>query len=168
MRQSTAHRTPTTLIDRRGLEVRQNPDQLRVEAEAYGSFAVARRDNLERIVARARTHGRVPRVCLYALTFGAQEPRHSFNAATACAVRQGWQVGAGQSYADLHGSGAPVSRPGWCGVRKQILAGYADGVVVVTADVISPRVEEYRQELNWFEHKGFVALVIPEAGQRLT
>ncbi|WP_251016015.1 hypothetical protein [Streptomyces sp. ISL-99] len=76
-------------------------------------------------------------------------------------------MGAGQSYVDHHGAGAPAARPGWCGVRQQILAGYADGVVVVTADVISPHIEEYRQELDWFEHKGFVAVVIPEAGQGL-
>ncbi len=166
MRQSTARRKPTSWMDQeRDLEEGLNPNRFRVRADAYGSLAAARRDNLEQIVARARARGRMPRVCLYALAFGGQEPQHSFNAAAACAVRQCWQVGAGQSYADHHGAGAPTARPGWCGVRRQILAGYADGVVVVTADVISSHVDEYRQELDWFEHRGFVAVVIPETGQ---
>ncbi|MGZ2358538.1 hypothetical protein LRE75_17840 [Streptomyces sp. 372A] len=166
MRESTAPRKLISWMDReRDLEEWLSPGRFRVSTGAYGFLAAARRDNLERIVARARTRGRMPRVCLYALAFGGQEPRHSFSAAAACAVRQCWQVGAGQSYADHHGAGAPTTRPGWCGVRRQILAGYADGVVVVTADVISSDMEEYRQELDWFEHKGFVAVVIPETGR---
>lgn len=58
---------------------------------------------------------------------------------------------------------ASERRPGWGLVWQQIRAGYADGVVVVTPSVISPRVDEYRQEIDWLGQRGgFVALVVPE------
>ncbi|GHF33414.1 hypothetical protein GCM10010218_13140 [Streptomyces mashuensis] len=146
-------------VDEAGLD----PDKIRVSADPYGPLAAARRENLERIVARLHAKGRMPRVCLYALSVGGQEPRHSLNAAAAYAVRQSWQVGVGQSYTDHQGPTDPVTRPGWCLVRQQIRAGYADGVVVVTHPVISPQVDEYRQEVDWFAlHFGFIAVVVPE------
>ncbi|WP_371792288.1 hypothetical protein OG285_25170 [Streptomyces sp. NBC_01471] len=53
-------------------------------------------------------------------------------------------------------------------MRQQIRAGYADGVVVVTHSVISPRRDEYKQELRWIEeHSGFVAVVVPEVQEGL-
>ncbi|MFF5019476.1 hypothetical protein [Streptomyces sp. NPDC001165] len=34
---------------------------------------------------------------------------------------------------------------------------------MVTASVISLRIDEYRQEVDWFgHHSGFVAVVVPE------
>ncbi len=169
MRQSTARRTQTWMDRERTYEAQLHPDQIRIEVDPYAPLAAARRENLERIITQLHTRGRVPRVCLYALSVGGQEPRHSLDTAAAYAVRQSWQVGVGQSYTDHHGPTAPLTRPGWCLVRKQIRAGYADGVVAVTHSVISPHAEEYKQQLCWFGHHcGFVAVVIPEIqeGQR--
>lgn len=139
---------------------------LRITAGSPGSsFAAERRANLARVVARVRSHGRTPRVCLYALATAGQAPRHSFDKAQAFAVRQGWQTGSEQRFCDHQGAGSLETRPGWCCVRRQILAGYADGVVVITTDAISVSGEELRRELEWFEHRGFVAVVAPEAGR---
>ncbi|MFD7861397.1 hypothetical protein [Streptomyces sp. NPDC059783] len=80
-------------------------------------------------------------------------------------MRQGWRAGDTQRYCDHMGAGSPAARPGWSCVRRQILEGYADGVVVITTDAISVNVEELRRELDWFEHRGFVAVVAPEAGR---
>jgi len=84
-------------------------------------------------------------------------------AAATFAGHQNWQVGSGLIFTDHHGIEGPSSRPGWRAVREQIRAGYADGVVVVTATVVSTHVEEYQQEIDWFGHHwGFIGLVIPE------
>lgn len=166
MRQSAVVRgTGQSWMDReRAFEAELYPDKLRVETDPYAPLEAARRDNLERIAARVRTSGRMPRVCQYALSVGGQEPRHSLEAAAAFAVRQSWQVGVGQSYTDHHGATDPLTRPGWCLVRQQIRAGYADGVVVITPFVVSPHAGEYKQQLEWFaEHLGFIAVVAPEA-----
>ncbi|MFI1201646.1 hypothetical protein ACH4VR_19705 [Streptomyces sp. NPDC020883] len=141
-----------------------HPDEIPVEADPYAPLESARRGNLERVAVRVQASGRVPRVCLYALSVGGQEPRHSLEAAAAFAVRESWQVGVGQSYTDHHGATDPLRRPGWCMVRQQIRAGYADGVVVITPFVISPHAIEYKQQLDWFaEHFGFIAVVAPDA-----
>lgn len=164
MSQSTARRTSTTWMDQeRAFEAELEPDRVRVETNPYAALAAARRENLERLVAQFHARGRVPRVCRYALAVGGLEPRHSLDAAAAFAVRQSWQVGVGQSYTDHHGAADPLTRPGWCLVRQQIRAGYADGVVVVTHSVITSHTDEYKRQLDWFEMRsGFVAVVVPE------
>ncbi|WP_239073852.1 hypothetical protein [Streptomyces sp. SID10853] len=140
-----------------------HPETVRVEPDSYAQLAAARRGHLGRIVAQLHARSRVPRVCLYSLSVGGHEPRHSLDATGAFAARQSWKVGAGQSYTDHHGATDPEGRPGWCRVRRQIRGGYADGVVVVTHSVISPRPDEYRRQLDWFqEHSAFVAVVVPE------
>ncbi|MEV6421731.1 hypothetical protein [Streptomyces sp. NPDC051662] len=147
----------------KALDAGLHPEKIRVEADPYVPIAAARREILEGIVTQLRARGRVPRVCRYALAVGGQEPRHSLDAAAAFAVRQSWRIGVGQSYTDHHGAAESLTRPGWCLVRQQIRAGYADGVVVVTHSVVSPHIDAYKQQLNWFgAHFGFVALVVPE------
>ncbi|MFC6067007.1 hypothetical protein [Streptomyces ochraceiscleroticus] len=165
MCQSTARRTQTSWIDReRDFEAWLKPDQVRVKAAPYVSLAAARRGHVERVVAQLRTKGRVPRVCLYALTAGRQEPTHSLDAVRAFAERQGWQVGPGKSYTDRHGVTDLMTRPGWSYVRQQIRSGRADGVVALTYSVISPHQDEYERQLDWFvDHFGFIALVTPES-----
>ncbi|WP_258528041.1 hypothetical protein [Streptomyces sp. NBRC 110611] len=161
MRQSAVVRgTGHGWMDReRAFVAEVHPGKIRVETDPYAPLEAARRDNLERIAGRVRASSRMPRVCLYALSVGGQEPRHSL-----VAVRQSWQVGVGQSYSDHHGTTDPLVRPGWCTVRQQIRAGYADGVVVITPFVISPHASEYKQQLEWFaEHFGFIAVVAPDA-----
>jgi hypothetical protein len=102
-------------------------------------------------------------VCLYALSIDEQRPRASLQAAAAYAARQSWHVEAGQTYTDCQGDEGPSARPGWNSVRERVRAGYADGVVVVTASVVSSHLEEYQQEIDWFGHHwGFIGLVIPE------
>ncbi|MEV3853059.1 hypothetical protein AB0J38_01890 [Streptomyces sp. NPDC050095] len=146
------------------VEAMLDPDKIRIETDPYAPLEAARRDNLDRVEAGVRAGGRVPRVCRYALSVGGHEPQHSLEKAAAFAVRQSWQVGVGQSYTDHHGPTDPLARPGWCLVRQQIRAGYADGVVVITPFVISPQPSEYQQQLDWFAaHFGFIAVVAPDA-----
>ncbi|MEV0445973.1 hypothetical protein AB0I84_22540 [Streptomyces spectabilis] len=157
--------TTQNWMDReRAVEAELYPGEIRVETDPYAPLESARRDGLERTVTRVRSSGRMPRVCLYALSVGGHEPRHSLEKAAAFALRQSWQVGVGQSYTDHYGATDPLTRPGWCMVRQQIRAGYADGVVVITPFVVSPHAAEYKQQLDWFaEHWGFIAVVAPDA-----
>lgn len=163
MRQSTARSNQNWMDRERADHARLYPDEVRVATDPYVSIAAGRRENLERVVAQARARGRDPRVCLYALSIDGQVPRASLVAAANYAERQSWQVGPKQSYTDPNSATAPKDRPGWGLLREQIRAGFADGVVVITAEVVSCRIDEYRRELGWFEeHRGFVALVASE------
>ncbi|MFF5567689.1 hypothetical protein ACFY7Z_20430 [Streptomyces sp. NPDC012623] len=163
MRQSiTAHRTPDWMDAERERDVEWNPGKFPVEPDPIARLAALRSDNLRRVVAQVRAKGRAPRVCRYALRIDGHWPSTSLAAATAFAVRQAWQVGEEQTFTDPHGAASPGTRTGWCLVRKQIQAGYADGVVVVTTGVISPHTDEYEEELHWFElRRAFVAVVAP-------
>ncbi|MFI1408898.1 hypothetical protein ACH4Y0_03010 [Streptomyces sp. NPDC020707] len=79
------------------------------------------------------------------------------------------QVRAEQCFTGDQAPTAPAARPGWHRVRQQIRFWYADGVMVVTASIISRRVDEYRQKIDWFGHySGFIAVVIPEIQRGLT
>ncbi|MDT0616219.1 hypothetical protein [Streptomyces lancefieldiae] len=163
MRQSTTRRTQTWTHRERVIDSQLHPDQIRVQPDPFAPLAGARREHLGRVVTQIQAKGRLPRVCLYALSVRGQEPQHSVRAAAAYAVRHSWQVVTRQPYTDRQGLAEPALRPGWRLVRQQIRAGYADGVVTVTPSVISSRVDEVRQEIDWFgQHFGFIALVVPE------
>lgn len=163
MRQSTARRTQNWMDHERAVRAQMHPDEVRVSVDPYGPIGAARRENLERVVAQVRARGRIPRVCLYAPSFDGQVPRASLDSATNYAERQSWQVGPEQFYTDPSGATAPQDRPGWTLVRRQVRAGFVDGAVVITADVVSRQADEYREELGWFEeHHGFIALVVSE------
>ncbi|MEV8344653.1 hypothetical protein [Streptomyces niveus] len=146
-------------------DAKWSPNMVWVEPDPITRVAALRRDNLQQVLSQTLSKGRVPRVCRYALSVGGQWPSNSLDAATAFAVRNGWQVGGTeQTFTDHRGAPAPELRTGWCLVRKQIRAGYADGVVVTTSSAISPHTEEYEQELRWFElHCAFIAVVAPAA-----
>lgn len=146
----------------RATDDRLCPGKVRVEPDPYARLMIARHATVRRVVQQLRTSSRMPRVCLYALAVGGHVPKHSLNAARAFAEQQGWQVAA-EDYTDCHGTTGPMARPGWDQVRRRIRAGLADGVVVLTQTIISLRLDEYEQQLAWFdEHFGFIALVIPE------
>lgn len=168
MRQSNAPRSNESWMDReRADHARRYPDEDRVPADPYGPIAAARREYVDRVVVQIRTRGRAPRVCLYALSVDGQVPRASLDSAAAYAQRQSWQVLSERSYADPVDATDLKDRPGWLSVREQVRKGFVDGVVVVTADVVSRHLDEYRAELAWFEvHFGFVALVVPETFKR--
>lgn len=169
MRQSITSTNQTWMGRERAFEALLHPDRVLVEADPYAPTADTRRQRLEQVVAQARARHREPRVCLYALSFAGHEPRHSLEAVAEYAQRRCWLVEARQSYTDHDGTVAPERRPGWGRVRQQIRAGYADGVVVVTPSVISYRVDEYRQEIDWLgQHCGFIALVVPEVPRERT
>lgn len=105
----------------------------------------------------------MPRVCRYALCVGGHEPTTSLDAAATFAARHSWQVGLEQTFTDPFGSLDPAHRTGWRLVRRQVSAGYVDGVVT-TSSVISPNADEYERELLWFElHCAFVSVVTPGA-----
>lgn len=166
MRQSiTAHRALDWMDVERERDAKWSPNKVWVEPDPNARLAALRRDNLRQVVGDVRGKGRAPRVCRYALSVGGHWPSNSLDAATAFAVRNGWQVGGeAQTFTDHHGAPSPELRTGWCLVRRQIRSGYADGVVVTTTGVISPQADEYEQELRWFElHCAFVAVVASSA-----
>ncbi|MBT2405585.1 MULTISPECIES: hypothetical protein [unclassified Streptomyces] len=166
MRQSiTTRRAPDWMDVERQRDAKWHPDKLRVEPEPHARLAALRCDNLRDVVAQVRGKGRVPRVCRYALSVGGYWPTSSLEASAAFAVHNAWEVGGeDRIFTDPYGSPNPELRTGWSLVRKQIRSGYADGVVVTTASLISPHPEEYEQELRWFElHRAFVAVVAPTA-----
>jgi hypothetical protein len=131
--------------------------------DPWARLATARRTLLDLTVLGLTAGRRVPRVCRYALAHGTHRPTHSLYAASQAAARRGWQVGGEeQVFTDPYGSPAPQDRTGWCRVRRHIKAGYADGVVVVTTDVITTDLTEFEKELAWLEaHNAFLAVVVP-------
>lgn len=145
-----------------------HPDRPRIEADPLVRLMNARLGVLNHCLALLQERGRVPRVCLYALTVRGQEPTRSPSAARDFALRQDWQVGgSNQRITDRFGTTDPLLRPGWSLVRFQIRAGYADGVVVLTHSVISPHIDEYEPQLDLIErHLGFVALLTPETARQ--
>ncbi|MGW3163303.1 hypothetical protein ACWC9Q_10510 [Streptomyces sp. NPDC001142] len=123
-----------------------------------------RNELLQRVVERASSMGRLPQVCLYARSVGGYTPLASLNAAAAFAARHSWSVDRDQSFTDPHGRISPEARAGWSLVRRRIRAGYADGVVVITASVISEDPIEYEKQLDSITLSGgFVAVVAPDA-----
>lgn len=163
MRQSTTRRIQFGADTEHAVDVRLRPARVCFETDPHGPLAATRRGYLEQVVDQLKANGRAPRVCLYALSVRGQRPNASLEAAATFAGHQNWQVGSGLIFTDHHGIEGPSSRPGWRAVREQVRAGYADGVVAVTATVVSTHVEEYQQEIDWFGHHwGFIGLVIPE------
>lgn len=149
-RERVSHRT----LSRTAKPAGQDPD---------GYAMHRRRSNLAQRVAALRELGRMPRVCLYALTVNAEVPRRSLDEVRAFAVREGWQAGAEQTFVDHSGPTNPATRSGWIRVQQQVRSGFADGVVALTQSAITPHREEYEAQLQWFvEHFGFIALVHPE------
>lgn len=135
---------------------------VRLAPNLYGPIATVRREQLNRIVTQIRVR-REPRVCLYAFAVDGKTPAASLKSAAAYAAAQSWQVVAAQCDFDSMGGTALESRSGWGLVRDHVRAGFADGVVVVSADVVSADVDVYWRELEWFALRfAFVALVVPE------
>lgn len=169
MSQSTTRQAFNWMDLERREDAELHPGQARVQPSLHGRLAALRSDTLRAVVAALRDRGRTPRVCLYALSIGGTRPSSSLEGATAFAVRNGWQVGGDQQiFTDHHGAPDPESRTGWELVRRQVRAGYADGVVVATTSVISSDPEEYERELRWFDlHRAFIAVVAPAAQVRL-
>ncbi len=164
MRQSiTPHKSRNWMDQDRAVERRMSPGSIWVESDPYARLMIVRRTAAERRVQQIKARGRTPRVCLYLLAVGGQAPPRSLSAAQSLAEEQGWHV-ATKCYTDCPGATGPMPRPGWDTVRRQIRAGYVDGVVALTHASISPEFGAYEQQLTWFaEHFGFIALVTPES-----
>lgn len=166
MRQSiSAHTTPDWMDAERERDATWSPNKAWIEPDPNARLAALRRDNLQQALSQVLSKGRAPRVCRYALSVGGQWPSNALDAATAFATRNAWQTGGEEkTFTDYYGALSLELRTGWCVVRKLIRTGYADGVVVTTPSFISPRVEEYEQELHWFElHCAFIVVVAPAA-----
>ncbi|MGW7397271.1 hypothetical protein ACWGH7_12290 [Streptomyces cyaneofuscatus] len=89
--------------------------------------------------------------------------REVLESAQKYARRRSWAVSRGQVFTGADDATAPDGRRGWSSARELVLAGRADGVVALTADVFSGEIDRYRYELAWLEqHFGFEALVVPE------
>ncbi|MFG3255242.1 hypothetical protein [Streptomyces sp. NPDC048172] len=143
-----------------------HPRSVGVRPDPGRCLMMRRRANLRQQLAMLRAKGRMPRVCLYALTTNpeAQPPARSLEEARAFAVREGWQVGAEQIYIDHTGPTHPELRPGWAAVQRQFQSGFADGVVALTQAAITPHHDEYDQQLRWCADRYvFIALVHPES-----
>ncbi|MFF8387411.1 hypothetical protein ACF053_27760 [Streptomyces kanasensis] len=130
-----------------------DPSRARFVPDPYVRLAAARREHLDAALQRLQVTGRRPRVCLYT-------PPRLLDRAQAYADEQKWQV-AGR-YTDADRGPDPEARPGWCGLRMHLAAGYADGALVLSPVVISPAAAVYERQLAWFHARGlFVALVAP-------
>ncbi|PZT76778.1 hypothetical protein DNK56_26205 [Streptomyces sp. AC1-42W] len=164
MRQSNARTMRNWMSEVRPERVRGVDYAARPVPNPYALVAAVRRSQVDRRVEQIRSRHRTPRVCLYALSGDGESLAASLNSAAAYAEARSWQVSAGRSHSDLVGQPASSSRPGWRLVKSQVRAGFADGVVVATAEAISTEFDEYRRELDWFaSHFAFVAVVTPEA-----
>lgn len=144
-------------------------ERAKVRADLDGRLMILRERNLRLAVVALEARGRVPRVCLYALAANGEEPTRSVLSVRAFAVREGWQVGAGNVFVDSIPT-RRANRSGWVRVQRQVQSGFADGVVALTQSAIAPRRDVYEAQIRWFaEHFGFIALVNPEVpvvGQR--
>lgn len=122
-----------------------------------------RREQMERRLDALRVSGRVPRIALYARTVNGRIPDRSLAAARQFAERMEWQVGRKQTFTDCLSLTAPKERCGWLQIRQRVKSGFLDGVVAVTRATVSPQLDGYQTELNWFAiYSGFIALVHAE------
>lgn len=59
---------------------------------------------------------------------------------------------------------APQGRPGWSKARHLVHCGFADGIAAIDRNAISPRDDEYEEELHWLGQRfGTLLLIVPEA-----
>ncbi|PNE43495.1 hypothetical protein [Streptomyces noursei] len=139
------------------------PNVPRVASDRLVQLMKLRREQMERRLEALRVRGRVPRIVLYARTVNGQSPDRSLAAAREFAERMGWQSG-DQTFTDCRSLATPEDRYGWLQIKQHVTSGYADGVVALTRAAISPQLDEYETELNWFagHSGGFIALVHAE------
>ncbi|MFD3714921.1 hypothetical protein [Streptomyces sp. NPDC058677] len=139
------------------------PDAPRVSPDRNVQLMKLRREQMERRLEALRASGRVPRIALYARTVNGQSPDRSLAAAREFAEQMEWQVGRAQTFTDCLSLTTPEDRCGWLQIKQQVKSGFIDGVVAVTRAAVSPQLDGYETELNWFAtHGGFVALVHAE------
>lgn len=166
---STALRSGTEWVDReRAFDRSLHSDAVRFAPDSDIRLMNRRRANLGKRVAALKARGRMPRVCLYALTADPELPAPGLDQARALAVREGWQVGPEQVFTEAHGPAIPATRSGWARVQRQVRSGFADGVVALTSSAIAPCRDEYEIQLRWLtEHLRFIALIHPEIPEAL-
>ncbi|WP_432001561.1 hypothetical protein [Streptomyces sioyaensis] len=139
------------------------PDILRVATDRNLQLMALRKEQMERRLEGLRIRGRVPRVVLYARTVNGLRPDRSLVAASEFAARMEWQVAREQTFTDCLSLTAPEDRYGWLHIKQHVKSGFADGVVALTRAIISPQLNQYETELNWFAtNSGFIALVHAE------
>ncbi|WP_031102520.1 hypothetical protein [Streptomyces sp. NRRL S-146] len=164
--QSTTRATsgPTDWMDRDNERDRRfRPDTLRVPTDRNVQLMKLRREQMERRLEALRASGRVPRIALYARTVNGQNPDRSLAATREFAERMEWQVGREQTFTDCLSLAITEDRYGWLQIKQRVKSGFIDGVVAVTRAAVSPQLDGYENELNWFAmHGGFVALVHAE------
>lgn len=159
-----APNTPTDWMDHENDDDRMFPSGvLRVSPDWNIQLMKLRKDQMERRLEALRASGRVPRVALYARTVNGQSPNRSLAAAREFAERMKWQVGPEQTFTDGLSLTVDEERYGWLQIRQRVKSGFLDGVVAVTRAAVSPQLDGYETELNWFAiYSGFIALVHAE------
>ncbi|MER5968522.1 hypothetical protein ABT112_02025 [Streptomyces sp. NPDC002055] len=139
------------------------PGVPRISPDRAVQLMKLRREQVERRLEALRANDRVPRIALYARTVNGQNPDRSLAAAREFTERMEWQVGREQTFTDCLSLTAPEDRYGWLQMKQRVKSGFVDGVVAVTRAAISPQLDRYETELNWFAmHSGFIALVHAE------
>ncbi|MFF3730764.1 hypothetical protein ACFYXM_10705 [Streptomyces sp. NPDC002476] len=169
MRQSgTAPDTGADWMDQEREWNRQfHPEKFVISPGPWPRLTGLRNELLQRVVASVCSRGRLPHVCLYALAFHGCAPRASLDAAAAYAEERSWRVRDGRAFTDPYPPDRLRHRPGWNRVLEQIRGGYADGVVVITTDVVTTDPDEYEQELARFQAvSGFIAVTAPDVAVR--
>lgn len=108
MRQGTnPHRGQDWMDEERVFQARHDLSEVHVSTDPVVRLMKARGDVLDNRIAQLWAVGRAPRVCLYALATGCQEPTHSLEWARQFVLRKGWQTGTGQAVSDRHGATDP-------------------------------------------------------------
>ncbi|MFJ2217678.1 hypothetical protein ACIQVO_37370 [Streptomyces sp. NPDC101062] len=139
------------------------PDRVRIRPDPLIRLGAARKRVADQRLACLETHGRTPRVCLYALAPPREQPARSFAAARTYAVGKGWRVSDDHCIPDRLSTTDPMHRPGWHTALHLIRSGHADGVVALTHTAISQHLGDYEFNLDLIDqHGGFIALVTPE------
>ncbi|MEV6424736.1 hypothetical protein [Streptomyces sp. NPDC051662] len=140
-----------------------HPDRVRITPDPLVRLGTARKRVLNLRLAYLEAHGRIPRVCLYALAPLRGQPACSFAIAREYADGMGWRVSAEGCITDRLSTPAPIRRPGWTWALRMVRAGHADGVVALTHTAVSRHLAEYEFNLDLMDfYGGFVALVTPE------
>ncbi|MFG2415115.1 hypothetical protein [Streptomyces goshikiensis] len=150
----TAHRTEhERSLDRpAGDQVRQREQVLGEIREGFNAEATA----------RVRLGDGSRRLVAYALVAPGESPMVALASARRYAEREGHQVV--REVADATGPLDPCRRPGYLEVRRLVMGGYAEGLVVGAMSDISAEPDEYEREIRDLgERYVLVLLARPEA-----
>ncbi|MFI1761924.1 hypothetical protein ACH41H_07700 [Streptomyces sp. NPDC020800] len=161
--QSTTYRARPWMDSDNARERWLRPDEPRVSPDRNAQLMKLRKGQMEHRLDVLRMRDRAPRLALYGRTINGQPPVRSLAAGRELAEQMGWQVPHGQTFTDCLSVTACEDRHGWARVKESVKQGFTDGVVALTRATISPNLDDYGAELDWFDlHSSFLVLVHAE------